>query len=205
MLSTQIYSGNMTTVTGRRYRRGSAAFEREKIATRRTEVARLYPTMSITEIANEFGCSRKPIEDDVNALAEAGVLTKRPRGRIAGTKMGYEFGQKVAAAKLGKPRSDVAEKLNAVHADRHAGGQHAQLMLRMIKARKWHKVKPNTIRAWNLRTTKSKGAPPKYHPDTRGEVQRLRSEGCSWGQIVAELGIPKGTARYMAAAPQKRS
>jgi hypothetical protein len=96
---------------------GRPAAEREKIAARRADVARLYPTMSITDIAVELGCSRKPIEDDVNALAAAGVLEKRPRGRVPGTKLGPESREKIAAAKKDKPRPDVAARMRGAWAD----------------------------------------------------------------------------------------
>jgi DNA-binding Lrp family transcriptional regulator len=87
------------------------------MATRRAEVSKLYPTMSITEIAHELGCSRKPVEDDVNGLAAAGVLTKRPRGRIPGTKLGRESCEKIAAAKRGRQRPEIAAKMRAAWAD----------------------------------------------------------------------------------------
>jgi DNA-binding XRE family transcriptional regulator len=56
-----------------------------------------------------------------------------------------------------------------------------------------------------LKLTKSPGAPPKYHPDTRALVCELRTAGRSWNEIAAETGVPRDTAREMAGARQRRS
>lgn len=171
---------------------GRSAAERKVIGTRRFQVSKLYESgMTISEIALELGCSRSRIGDDVQKLG-----LSRPRGRVPGTRLSRESCEKISAAKKGKPRLDVSQMLTAIHADRE---QHAQRMLRAIKGRKRHNVKPNTIRAWNLRTIKSPGRPPKYHPETRGEVRKLRAEGRSWNEIAGDLGIPRDTARSMAA------
>jgi hypothetical protein len=61
-------------------------------------------------------------------------------------------------------------------------------------------------RVLKLKMTKSDGRPTKWHPETAALVVTLRdSDGLSWGEIMAETGLPKSTARSMYDAAQKRS
>jgi transposase len=128
------------------------------VAERRGKVAELRAQgLSITAIALELGVNRGTIGEDVQKLAREGVIEPRPRGRIPGTKLGRESCEKIAAAKRGKPRPDVAEKLTLLHADPE---QHRRRMLRMIEARKRHNVKGSTKRTWKNRVNGYKGHRP---------------------------------------------
>jgi excisionase family DNA binding protein len=155
--------------------------------------------------ADRKGVARPEISDKVSAALRAAHAdpARGPQWRLA-----------MSRANRGRARPDVQARVAQMHAHKRKQREwHLALLLgraegRRTLAKRTDRIAPTAIRNAKNRLNGLKDdahRPSKYHPDTRDLVRQLREAGSSWGEIEAQTGVPRDTARYMAGARQSRS